>query len=80
MPHYPVDAAHEKIPAGWLIDQCGWKGRSLGPAGVHSRQALVLVNRGGATGSDIVRLCEAVRSDVKTRFQIDIYPEVNIIP
>jgi UDP-N-acetylmuramate dehydrogenase len=80
MPHYPVDAAHEKIPAGWLIDKCGWKGRSLGPAGVHSRQALVLVNRGGATGSDIVRLCEAVRSDVKTRFQIDIYPEVNIIP
>ncbi len=79
MPHYFVDADHEKIPAGWLIDQCGWKGRTLGRAGVHSRQALVLVNRGGASGNDIVRLCDAIRQDVKSRFNIDIYPEVNIV-
>ena len=79
MPHYRVDSRHVKIPAGWMIDQCGWKGKSLGRAGVHSKQALVLVNRGGATGEEIVTLCEAIRKDVKEKFGIDIYPEVNII-
>ncbi|MBR1932721.1 MAG: UDP-N-acetylmuramate dehydrogenase [Prevotella sp.] len=79
MPHYYVDEAHEKIPAGWMIEQCGWKGRTVGRAGVHDRQALVLVNRGGATGSEIVALCEAIRSDVRQKFGIDIQPEVNII-
>jgi UDP-N-acetylmuramate dehydrogenase len=79
MPHYTVDEDHEKIPAGWMIDQCGWKGRSLGPAGVHDRQALVLVNRGGATGTDVVRLCQAIQHDVQQRFGILIHPEVNII-
>ena len=79
MPHYPVDETHEKIPAGWLIDQCGWKGKSLGKAGVYERQALVLVNRGGASGADIVRLCQSIRQDVKEKFGIDIHPEVNII-
>ncbi len=79
MPHYYVDGQHEKIPAGWMIDQCGWKGRSMGKAGVHGRQALVLVNRGGATGADIVALCEAIRHDVRERFGIDIHPEVNIL-
>lgn len=79
MPHYYIDADHEKIPAGWMIDQCGWKGRSLGRAGVHDLQALVLVNRGGATGLDIVDLCETIRRDVRERFGIDIHPEVNIV-
>ena len=79
MPHYYIDADHEKIPAGWMIDQCGWKGRSLGRAGVHDRQALVLVNRGGATGQEIVTLCETIRKDIRERFGIDIHPEVNII-
>ena len=79
MPHYTVDSEHEKIPAGWMIDQCGWKGRSLGRAGVHDKQALVLVNRGGATGQEIVDLCNAIRADVKERFGIDIHPEVNVI-
>lgn len=79
MPHYPVDEAHEKIPAGWMIDQCGWKGKKMGRAGVHDKQALVLVNCGGATGEDIVLLCRQIQHDVKAKFGIDIYPEVNII-
>ena len=79
MPHYTVDAQHEKIPAGWMIEQCGWKGKSLGRAGVHDKQALVLVNLGGATGQEIVDLCETIRKDVSDKFGIDIHPEVNII-
>ena len=78
MPHYTIYAGHEKIPAGWMIDQCGWKGKSLGRAGVHDKQALVLVNRGGATGQEIVNLCETIRKDVKQKFGIDIHPEVNV--
>ena len=78
MPHYTIDEEHEKIPAGWMIDQCGWKGKSLGKAGVHDKQALVLVNRGGATGADIVRLCETIQKDVKQKFGIEIHPEVNV--
>ena len=79
MPHYDIDADHVKIPAGWMIDQCGWKGRSLGRAGVHSKQALVLVNRGGATGNEVVTLCTTICNDVKQKFGIDINPEVNIL-
>lgn len=78
MPHYTIDEGHEKIPAGWMIDQCGWKGKSLGRAGVHDKQALVLVNRGGATGEEIVNLCNTIRKDVKQKFGIDIHPEVNL--
>ena len=79
MPHYYIDEEHEKIPAGWLIEQCGWKGRSLGRAGVHDRQALVLVNLGGATGQDVVALCQQIQHDVKQRFGISLKPEVIII-
>lgn len=79
MPHYDIDGERVKIPAGWMIEQCGWKGRALGPAAVHDRQALVLVNRGGASGQDIVALCNAVRQAVHERFSIDIHPEVNFI-
>ncbi len=79
MPHYTVDAGHEKIPAGWMIDQCGWKGRTMGRVGVHDRQALVLVNHGGATGAEIVALCRKIQQDVLEKFGIAITPEVNII-
>ena len=79
MPHYVVDEEHIKIPAGWMIEQCGWKGRSLGRAGVHDRQALVLVNRGGATGNEVVALYEQIIKDVKAKFGIEIHPEVNVI-
>ncbi len=79
MPHYDVDASRVKVPAGWLIEQCGWKGKALGRAGVHDRQALVLVNLGGASGNDILRLCDRIRQDVSSLFGIDIKPEVNFI-
>lgn len=79
MPHYTIDSTHEKIPAGWMIEQCGWKGRSLGRAGVYDKQALVLVNLGGAAGADVVRLFEAIQHDVKEKFGIEIHPEVNVV-
>ena len=79
MPHYEVDSARVKIPAGWLIEQCAWKGRSLGRVGVYEKQALVLVNLGGATGQEIIDLCRQIQHDVKQKFGIEIKPEVNII-
>lgn len=78
IPHYDMGDA-VKIPAGWLIERCGWKGQSLGPAGVYAKQALVIVNLGGATGEDIVNLSNAVQRDVREKFGIDIHPEVNFI-
>lgn len=79
IPFYELDADRVKIPAGWMIDQCGWKGKTLGAAAVHDKQALVLVNRGGATGADIIALSDAVRATVREKFGIDIHPEVNFI-
>ena len=68
-----------KVPAGWLIEKTGWKGRSLGPAAVYDKQALVLVNRGGATGADVKRLADTIIADVKQKFGITLSTEVNYI-
>ena len=72
---YPQPDGRYKLAAGWLIDQCGWKGKQLGAAGVHGRQALVLVNRGGATAADIMALAAAIQKDVVTRYQVALEPE-----
>lgn len=79
MPHYTIDALHEKIPAGWLIAQCGWKGKIVGRVGVYDKQALVLVNHGQATGTEVVALCRQIQQDVLNKFGIEIEPEVNIV-
>ena len=77
MPHYPQRNGETKVPAGWLIEQCGWKGKVVGHTGVHARQALVLVNHGGATGSEVYTLALAIQQSVRDRFGIDLAPEVN---
>lgn len=80
VPHYPLPDGRVKVPAGWLIDRCGLKGYRMGHAGVYERQALVLVNAdGAATGQDIARLAEYVQECVRTRFAIDLEPEVRYI-
>jgi len=79
MPHYYVSETEEKLPAAWLIDQCGWKGKQLGNAGVHTQQALVLVNRGGASGAEIVHLAEQIQLSVKEKFGVELHAEVNYI-
>ncbi len=78
-PHYILSENEIKIPAGWLIEQAGLKGYRTGDAGVHQKQALVLVNYDQASGQDILDLAKKVQHDVATKFGIDIYPEVNIV-
>ena len=79
VPSYPAPDGMVKVPAGWLIEKTGWKGRSLGPAAVYEKQALVLVNKGGATGADIKRLADTIIEDVKQKFGITLTTEVNYI-
>lgn len=79
VPSYPAAGGLIKVPAGWLIEKTGWKGRSLGPAAVYEKQALVLVNKGGATGTDIKRLADTIIEDVRQKFGITLSTEVNYI-
>lgn len=79
IPSYPAGNGLIKIPAGWLIEQCGWKGKRVGNTGAHKDQALVLVNYGNATGEEIYALALEIKRSVKDKFDIDIDPEVNII-
>ena len=79
MPSYPLSDGRVKVPAAWLIEQCGFKGKAFGQAGVYEHQALVLVNLGGAEGTEIALLAETIRETVSQRFGIQIEPEVKYI-
>ncbi len=79
IPHYTHENNTFKIPAAWLIEQCGWRGKRCGPVGVHENQALVLINYSHGSGDDICKLAEAIRADVKKAFSIELQSEVSII-
>jgi len=79
VPHYIISETEIKIPAGWLVEQCGFKGKRFGDAGVHKNQALVLVNYGNATGLEILQLSKNIQKEVLEKFSIALEAEVNII-
>jgi len=79
MPHFSQDDGSVKIPAGWLIEQCGWKGKRAGCVGVHKDQALVLVHYGGASGREILDLAHSIQVSVKKQFEIELLLEVNVL-
>jgi UDP-N-acetylmuramate dehydrogenase len=76
IPGWDLGDGRVKIPAAWCIEQTGWKGRELGGAGVHPNQPLVLINRGTATASDLIRLAESIQADVLAQFGVTLKPEV----
>lgn len=75
LPVYPQADGRVKLAAGWLIEHAGWKGRDLGPVGMYKKQALVLVNRGGAVADDVRALMRAVQRDVRATFGVDLHVE-----
>ena len=77
--HYPLPDGSVKLAAGWLIDACGWKGKSIGDAAVYDRHSLVLVNRGGASGAEVVTLARAIQESVYGRFGIRLEPEPVVV-
>lgn len=79
IPHYVISNKEIKVPAGWLVEQCGFKGKRFGDAGVHKNQALVLVNYGKATGKEILELSKKIQSSVLEKFRIKLDAEVNIL-
>lgn len=79
LPSYPSAEGLVKIPAAWLIEQCGWKGKTFGNIGVHPQQPLVLVNYGGGEGEKIWELAKQIRDSVKAKFNISLQPEVNVV-
>lgn len=79
IPVYPQVDGKVKLAAGWLIEQCGWKGKRVGDAGVHEKQALVIVNYGDASSGEILALADEIKKSVKKQFGVKLEPEVNII-
>jgi len=79
IPHYIVDGEHTKIPAAWLIEQCGYKGKRVGDAGTYKKHALVLVNYGNATGNDLWKFAQDIKGAVQKKFGITLQAEVNIV-
>lgn len=79
LPVYPLDAASAKLSAAWMIEQCGWKGRSMGQAAVSDKHSLVLINRGNANGAEILALADAIRGSVLDRFNVELQPEPLVI-
>lgn len=79
IPSYPISTKEIKVPAGWLIENIGYKGKNYGAYGVHEKQALVLVNYGNASGEDIYKLAKEIQKEVKNKFQINLEIEVNIL-
>ncbi len=78
MPSYPISDSQVKVPAGWLIDQAGWKGKAIGGAAVHDKQALVLINKNNADISDLIQLYQSIQLDIQSRYDISLEREVTI--
>jgi UDP-N-acetylmuramate dehydrogenase len=79
IPHFPISDEEVKIPAGWLIENAGWKGKKVGAVGVHDKQALVLVNYGGGKGAEVLKLSKMIQNAIQKNYGISLQSEVNII-